>query len=611
MRFCPFCSAENAADAVACGACNRRLPPPPNRRARTGAVGGPPTGMIATGVEARPATAVAAPVIAASTLSSAPTAVLPPPAPPPDDARRALTTALVPPPSALRRTAPPPEPRRGVDARRRDDGTASAPAIPPVRARPPSDATAPVDDDWLVDATEAAALATPMPGPTPTPIPTPIPSPIPTPTPIPTPIPSPIPTPIPIPSPIPTPSPSPIPTPTPSPPPRPPLPAAALTISPAPDDDLVATREPSGVEPPPTRILRTDGTDDRPFIPPTVMPVPEIPDGGLANAARYAVAFARARWQRSRAVKLLRAEINSDTAALDGVLLTLGREARAVGFDNRVLAGENAAITDVEKRRESVAGQGAEVLGRKQDENVKFEEIERQRVAIVTDAERVTSDAQRDVTTYEAQRRSLRDKRKDLERRQKAYLQAAEARESDAERSPMGDARAELRRTAEGHRREAASLDPERQDLERKIAAVERPLSSAQAKLEAAKAELDAAKRALADAREGHRHRLAELDAEHARKLREHELAEAEIVRRLVTLGTLINLNRIARPEFAELYQRIDRLRTAINARTTEIDRLIAERAAYDRPSLLRGYAVLAGVVVLIIAFIAIILAAT
>ena len=251
------------------------------------------------------------------------------------------------------------------------------------------------------------------------------------------------------------------------------------------------------------------------------------------------------------------------------------------------------------------------MLGRKQDENVKFEEIERQRVAIVTDAERVTSDAQRDVTTYEAQRRSLRDKRKDLERRQKAYLQAAEARESDAERSPMGDARAELRRTAEGHRREAASLDPERQDLERKIAAVERPLSSAQAKLEAAKAELDAAKRALADAREGHRHRLAELDAEHARKLREHELAEAEIVRRLVTLGTLINLNRIARPEFAELYQRIDRLRTAINARTTEIDRLIAERAAYDRPSLLRGYAVLAGVVVLIIAFIAIILAAT
>lgn len=150
---------------------------------------------------------------------------------------------------------------------------------------------------------------------------------------------------------------------------------------------------------------------------------------------------------------------------------------------------------------------------------------------------------------------------------------------------------------------------PDRQDLERKLAAVERPLSSAQAKLEAAKAELDAAKRALADAREGHRHRLAELDAEHGRKLREHELAEAEIVRRMVTLGTLINLHRVDRPEFAELYQRVDRLRAAINARTTEIDRLTAERSAYDRPSLIRGCAVLGGVVVGLVAIIAIILA--
>ena len=341
----------------------------------------------------------------------------------------------------------------------------------------------------------------------------------------------------------------------------------------------------------------------------TVLPVPEIPDGGLVNAARYAVMFARARWQRRRAVKLLRAEINSDTSALDGVLLTLGREARTTGVNSRELADENAAITDTEKRRDAIAGQGTEVLVRKSEENAKFEEVETQRLATVTDAERVVADAQRDVTTYEAQRRSLRDKRKDLERRQKAYLQAAEARESDAEKSPMSDARAELRRTAEGHRREAASLDPDRQDLERKLAAVERPLSAAQAKLEAAKAELDGAKRALADVREGYRHRLAELDAEHGRKLREHELAEAEIVRRLVTLGTLINLHRIDQPAFTELYQRIDRLRTAINARTTEIDRLIAERSAYDRPSLVRGCAVWAGAVVVLIAFIAIILA--
>ena len=112
-------------------------------------------------------------------------------------------------------------------------------------------------------------------------------------------------------------------------------------------------------------------------------------------------------------------------------------------------------------------------------------------------------------------------------------------------------------------------------------------------------------------AREGHTHRLAEFDAEQKRKARDVSLSEREIQRRLVSLGTLVNLNRIDDAQFTELYQRIDRLRTAINARTTEIDRLTAERAAYDRPSLLRGYAVLAGVVVAIIALIAVILAAT
>jgi hypothetical protein len=599
MRFCPFCSAENPVDAVSCATCARRLPPPPNRRARTGA--GPATGIVPRRMDPSVATAVGLPVgpPPGPVAPAAPAAVVAAPAsvaPAPSrlrrlDARRALATALLPPPTALRRTAPPPEPRpAGVQARRKDDAGAAEPPPPSATeatattaattattattaattaaiADAAPDATVPVDEAWLVDPKDltpapTAALAPPT-------------------------------------APPPTSGP-----PTPAPPV---LPPAATTI--APGAGPSTGRDPtSSREPPPTRILRTDG-DDRPFIPPTVMPVPEVPDHGLVNAARYAVAFARARWQRRRAVKLLRAEIDSDTAALDGVLLTLGREARAAGVTNRVLADENAAITAAEQRRDAIAGQGTEVLGRKADENTKFEDIERQRQATVSDAERVVADAQRDVTTYEAQRRSLRDKRKDLERRQKAYLQAAEARESDAERSPMGDARAELRRAAEGHRREAASLDPDRQDLERKLAAVERPLSSAQAKLEAAKAELDAAKRALADAREGHRHRLAELDAEHGRKLREHELAEAEIVRRMVTLGTLINLHRVDRPEFAELYQRVDRLRAAINARTTEIDRLTAERSAYDRPSLIRGCAVLGGVVVGLVAIIAIILA--
>ena len=71
----------------------------------------------------------------------------------------------------------------------------------------------------------------------------------------------------------------------------------------------------------------------------------------------------------------------------------------------------------------------------------------------------------------------------------------------------MGDQRTQLRQAADGHRKEAAALDPERQELDRRLGSLERPIGEATAKLDAAKAELDAAKRSLNDAREGHSHR--------------------------------------------------------------------------------------------------------
>ena len=67
-----------------------------------------------------------------------------------------------------------------------------------------------------------------------------------------------------------------------------------------------------------------------------------------------------------------------------------------------------------------------------------------------------------------------------------------------------------------------------------------------------------------------------------------------------------IHLNRIDDPQFEELYQRIDRLRGAITARTTEIEKLTAEREAYDRGTLVRGVSTIGGAIVLFIALIVI-----
>lgn len=468
---------------------------------------------------------------------------LPPPPAAEDAGHRSLLAAISPGPAALRREPPPPETREGDASRRRSDHPSHP---PPLRSSqiPP---------------------ATPGSGPRP----------------------------------VPPPSSAPV------------IPQGAFnddfnTVSEGASLEVEAARRAAGgtgITPPPTRV-QVDA--DRPFTPPRVDPVPEIPEAGLYHAARYTVRFAKARWQRRGAIRTLQNEIKQDTDALDQVLGALGRVARNARVDGRVFSAENTAINAAEERMGVLGKEHGDVDARKAEENSRFVDVERERNAKLSEAERTVDEVSKELAQLDNQRRAHRDKRKELERRQKAYLKSAEDNDRQAGSAQMGDQRGELRRSAEQYRKEAAALEPDRQEVDRRISSLERPINEATAKLDAAKAELDAAKRSLSDAREGHNHRLAELDAEQKRKSREIAQAESEIARRLVTLGTLVNLNRIEDVQFAELYQRIDRLRGAITSRTTEIEKLTAEREAYDRGSLVRGSAAMGGAIVLFIALIVI-----
>ena len=479
MRFCPFCSAENADDAAECQACGRRLPPLPPRRNTPAAVRDEGNARTLHGGGPDP---------------------------------------LPPPPRPRRLSQPPPTP-------------GAPPAAPP------------------------------------------------------------------------------------GPEPRSSMLGPRLTADPdlAPDPAFVSARdEPSGpvvpeptLAPPPTRLaIALPGSPAGESLP-AVNPLPEIPEGGLLATARYAVGVARGVWQRRSAVKNLNAQIRLDTGALDQLLGELGRTARGLKLDNRVLRAENQAIDEAEVRRSRARLECSDLAGRLEEENQRFAEQDAEREQKLDETEAEVEKATAKLSKLEAQRRALRDKRKTIERQQKAYLKAARDRENEAAKQEMGDARHELRRAAEDLRQDAAGLDPERQDVERRLGALDQPLSQAAAKLEAVRGELDSHRRALHDAREGHRHRLSELEGEQVGKSRDMTQAEAEVARRLVTLGTLVNLNRIERPEFDELYAHIDQLHGSIGTCTRTIERLDAERAAFSRPAVMRGAMVLSlGAVVLITALV-------
>jgi len=652
MRFCPFCSAENADEATHCAVCARRLPKLPPRRATSTGSDGEGQRPGKPGAPRRAATPTPPPPPRRATSAEG----LPAP-----HSRRSTSGGRPPSaadtsspgfhlgPAARRRTVEPEPPRSAGDpARRATDrpaGKNGAPRLRTTDADEWDDAPATViDSEWAADETthaldpdsdsdvttmEAEPVVAAEPSPAPERPATPVPERPATPVPE-----------------------------------RPATPAPERAVSVAPesefDSDMDAqTRLDSSPGPQRASSARADtrgdgegpgdfrrletppalpeaprpgsesasgkvrGTTDTNAPPPTrsplpapsdyapvaVAPIPEVPEAGWLQAASYAVGFARARWQRRSAIKELNIEIAKDTAALDSLLGELGRTARSLKVETRPLSAENKVLDEAEARRHKAERECSELSNRQAEENERFGDSERDREQKAEDAEKRYDRSKEDLAALEAQRRGLRDKRKAIDRQQKGLIKSAEDREAQANKSESDEQRRVLRQSANDFRRDAAALDPERQDIERRLSALEKPISQSSAKVEALKLELDSARRGLADVREGHRHRLAEIEAEQGRKTRELAQAEAEIQRRLVTLGTLVNLNRIDRREFVELYERIDGLRGAIGRRATEIDRLTAERQAYDRQSLVRGVVALGAGGILLITVIAIVLA--
>jgi chromosome segregation ATPase len=338
----------------------------------------------------------------------------------------------------------------------------------------------------------------------------------------------------------------------------------------------------------PAPIVRVE---ERPFRPADLAPVPDPPPPGMLEAVRYAVSFSMARWQRRTAIKALAAEIAAEQAALDDLLAALGRTTRGLGIDSRALAAENAALDEAEKRRAGIEQSRSALRDHQATEQQSFAELEAERQSQVHAAEAALERARHEHASLEVQRRSLRDKRRAIERQQKELTRSAAQREEQAVKAATEDARNGLRRAAEDFRGEVAALEPEREELDHRLADLERPLGQIQTRIESLEAEVEAARRALADARDSHRQQQSGLDADLGRKNREQAQIEAEILRRLLSLGTLVNLNRIARPELDDLYARIDRLRSSIGQRSSEIERLSVERDAYERTALTRGYA--------------------
>ncbi len=228
------------------------------------------------------------------------------------------------------------------------------------------------------------------------------------------------------------------------------------------------------------------------------------------------------------------------------------------------------------------------------------------------------------VKTLEADLRMRRQERAALQTelsKVEAKIRAAEKRAVQAEAraqrlqhmppekggGPNAAANARVERD-EAHN-EALGLTPDRDVARQKAESLDAPLADLVDRGEAARGKLRNERQGLAEAQAAHQRAVSVMQTEKGKVEADRDQAARELTQRFVTVGTLLNLNRVDAAAFQPLYLRIDDLKASINTREALLERLDTERESFDRTAVQRGLITLgitfAGLVLLTILLVA------
>ncbi len=376
------------------------------------------------------------------------------------------------------------------------------------------------------------------------------------------------------------------------------IPSQPLPMSVRPPTPTAPTRHPPEFE---------NASSDFPSLKLPPMPMPPE-SGSLWRAVSYLPPLLRAWWVRVRAARTLSALVVADQRTLDGVLRDLGRAAREAQLDEPVFSEEMGRVHAEENRRDNAL------------ESARFASEEIAREAERFRAERRVREAQSAGKQGEiAQNEDLLRQHGEERRAHATQLGELESQLRAAERrATQGDAKAlklevtsedkgggiqaaaAARLEAEAARKEASSIAPLRDQARAKVMELDGPIGELERNIARLKQELQTQIRELKEAE--HAHELANKQFETDQRAADEERASAEreMSQRFITVGTLLNLNRIEGDRFRPLYLRIDQLKGGLTGREALIQRLAQEREAFDRPAMQKGLLTVGAAIVLI-----------
>lgn len=347
-----------------------------------------------------------------------------------------------------------------------------------------------------------------------------------------------------------------------------------------------------------------------------LMPMPAGPSSsGLVAAVQYLVPVARGIWTRHQAQRTLKSQLHDDQRLLDGVLRDLGRAAREQELSVPVLADEMARVRDQEQRRARLETERAQAEAAREQERHSFaaEEAASQREldrlqAELAAAEQELAHKQEERRAHVVEWGQLEGRIREAER----LATQAEARAVKAESTPgieNGDEMAaQARAQVEQAASEAKSLQPASAAAKAKAEALDGPIATLASKVGEHRTDLDQRRHDRSRAAREHERAVADVEEQQQQAEARRGEVEQEISQLFVSMGTLLNLNRIEGPRFAPLYARVDELKSSLSAREEAIVRLESERRAYDRTAVQKGLLVLGGAAGLLVLLVIVLL---
>ena len=320
------------------------------------------------------------------------------------------------------------------------------------------------------------------------------------------------------------------------------------------------------------------------------------------QAARYVFQLARDTVKKKAEINRLRKLIVSEQQKLDALLGQLGQRARAADLGLPAMADEMRTVKMLESDSEAARGHVAEIEAQRAAAEEQFCTLQTEQQAAIGEADAAVQKLAEELAAGTSERAGHRAGMNRLDAQLKSLGRQVQAKEAAALKATDPHEQGTLRGESEALRVQIAALEPERAKFEQRAGELDAPVAELEERLTQAREDASRLRRDLGEAARAHKDLVAQYIAQIDAEGRRVAGNDRELSLKFVTLGTILNLNRVSGPDLDPLYEAFDGCKAAIAEHEENIALLEAQMQGYDRQKLRKG-AIVLGVGLLVLLF--------